>query len=150
MQLKALCLTHSPGHEGRRRHFVCARSSHENRGYSSLQIEFNTRPPQPQWVSCRLLDDFRLPRAIPAASPQSLHAETLFARAAVGTDPVVRKVFKRCIRLNPVFRISDCGIIDITTYVADILFHLWLLRKFFSDHPPVGFAHLSHLKIILI
>jgi hypothetical protein len=61
--------------------------------------------------------------------------EKFLFRPAFGTDPVVRKVFKRCSRSNAAVGVPDFGIIHITARTL-ILFHHILLIFFFIAKPP--------------
>jgi hypothetical protein len=39
-------------------------------------------------------------------------------------DPIRGQIFKRSPRLDPAFRIAHCGVINIATNIADVLFHI--------------------------
>ena len=51
------------------------------------------------------------------------HLKKIFADPALGAHPVIGQVIKSRTRLNAVFRVTDLGIIDITTGCAFPFFH---------------------------
>ena len=56
-----------------------------------------------------------------------LFGELVLAYAAQGADPILGKIFKRSARGDSIVRITHLGIVNIATYIANILLHFFYL-----------------------
>ena len=69
------------------------------------------------------------------ARESAFRGKIILGRAAYGADPVLGEFFERSPGFNAAFRIPDSRVVDITTNIAGVLFHLFLSFSFFSGLP---------------
>lgn len=54
-------------------------------------------------------------------------AEFILAYSTEWTNPICRKILECCARSDAIVRVTYCRVVNISTYVANILFHNSLL-----------------------
>ena len=59
--------------------------------------------------------------------------EVILAHSAKRTNPIIRNILKRCSRLYAAVRVSNFGVVDVTTNVTNVLFHN-LVLSFKASH----------------